>query len=265
MTLFARNSCMILLVIVLTGILAGSWANGQPPRGLTVKNARKFADLIERDWKQRPEWADMLLLILDGKPMKANAGWFKPSEIRLGWKWLAEHFDTNRDQKITRDEGRAFAKVFSAIDRDGNGWITAIDFDWKDISHVGPSKPSEAIFFMLDRDSNGRVDQREIMQMMAALDRDQKGFLTPDEFSKGFEAIDNPPKPDKTPPKSNDEDPNRMLNMLFQGELGSLTTGPALGELAPDFNLPRLKGSGEVNLSSFRGQKIVVLNFGSFT
>lgn len=239
--------------------------SGQSSSGkLSIQNAEVFAKLLDQDWKDKPEWAIMLTDILSGKPMKANSGWFKPSQSRLGWKWFAQKFDRNQDAKVSRSEAKDFAKVFDAIDQNGDGGITAVDFNWDDVSHVGPSKPSEALFFMLDRDSNGRVDQREIMQMMAGLDEERNGYLTPDEFAKGFSMFDKlPAKKPKAPARK--EDPNRMLNMLFSGELGTLTDGPKLGQLAPDFELPLLKGTSKVKLSKFRGDKIVVLNFGSFT
>lgn len=37
------------------------------------------------------------------------------------------------------------------------------------------------------------------------------------------------------------------------------------GDVAPDFSLPRVRGKGEVKLSSFRGKRPVVLIFGSYT
>ncbi len=43
------------------------------------------------------------------------------------------------------------------------------------------------------------------------------------------------------------------------------TRAPAAGEPAPDFELPRLDGKGNVRLSAFRGVKPVALIFGSFT
>lgn len=56
---------------------------------------------------------------------------------------------------------------------------------------------------------------------------------------------------------------------------GEVNTPPARGErlpdrlkvgdMAPDFSLPRVKGAGEVKLSSFRGKRPVVLIFASYT
>ena len=59
------------------------------------------------------------------------------------------------------------------------------------------------------------------------------------------------------------------------GRPGEINTPPAFGEriqdtlrvgdAAPDFPLPLLKGTGEVRLSSFQGKKPVVLIFASYT
>ena len=43
------------------------------------------------------------------------------------------------------------------------------------------------------------------------------------------------------------------------------TLAPAVGADAPDFKLPRLGSSEQVQLSSFRGRKPVALIFGSYT
>ena len=50
-------------------------------------------------------------------------------------------------------------------------------------------------------------------------------------------------------------------SMWMRARAGTL----AVGQEAPDFTLPRLKSSGEVTLSSFRGSRPVVLVFGSYT
>ena len=43
------------------------------------------------------------------------------------------------------------------------------------------------------------------------------------------------------------------------------TKAPAVGDAAPDFELPLLGDKGRVRLSSFRGDKPVALIFGSYT
>jgi peroxiredoxin len=55
----------------------------------------------------------------------------------------------------------------------------------------------------------------------------------------------------------------RRRKVSEQKELGR--QAPKAGDLAPDFTLLDITGSQSVTLSDFRGQKPVVLVFGSFT
>jgi hypothetical protein len=52
-----------------------------------------------------------------------------------------------------------------------------------------------------------------------------------------------------------------MMQFIAQRE----THAPAVGDEAPDFELPRLDSTGQVRLSSFRHYKPVALIFGSYT
>jgi hypothetical protein len=47
--------------------------------------------------------------------------------------------------------------------------------------------------------------------------------------------------------------------------LGLMTPSLAPGDVAFDFDLPRLDGGGRVRLSSFAGRRPVALVFGSYT
>ena len=47
--------------------------------------------------------------------------------------------------------------------------------------------------------------------------------------------------------------------------LQEMPAGPRVGDKAPDFKLRTKDGQREVQISSFKGQKPVVLVFGSFT
>jgi hypothetical protein len=65
------------------------------------------------------------------------------------------------------------------------------------------------------------------------------------------------------------------MERLLNGELGSLTSGPKLGDEAPELNLPLVMHTEDnskleltdqfVELKEFRHEKPVVLIFGSFT
>ena len=52
-----------------------------------------------------------------------------------------------------------------------------------------------------------------------------------------------------------------VMQFIFDRE----TRAPAVGDEAPDFDLPLLDGSGRVRLSTFRGDRPVALIFGSYT
>ena len=52
---------------------------------------------------------------------------------------------------------------------------------------------------------------------------------------------------------------------MLQFILARETHAPAVGEAAPDFDLPRLGGGPPVRLSRFRGVRPVALIFGSYT
>ena len=57
-------------------------------------------------------------------------GWFKPSETRLGWRWIAGQMDIDHDGKITREEFRGPDAFFDRLDRNGDGVLTEADFAW---------------------------------------------------------------------------------------------------------------------------------------
>jgi peroxiredoxin len=52
-----------------------------------------------------------------------------------------------------------------------------------------------------------------------------------------------------------------MMQFIAQRE----THAPAVGDEAPDFELPLLSGTEKVRLSTFRNRQPVALIFGSFT
>ncbi len=55
----------------------------------------------------------------------------------------------------------------------------------------------------------------------------------------------------------------RRRNKAWQKKYDALA--PKVGDIAPDFELCDVNGERPVRLSSFRGQKPVVLIFGSYT
>jgi len=243
----------------------------QSKPALTAEQARRLGELIRDDWKDRPEWADMAVAILTSDSINdlgMGRGWYKPVENRYYWSFLRQNFDADKDRKVTKEELPKSLpqadKFFERLDRDANGAIEAVDFDWSSFSpYMMRKQMSNGVFSRLDFDSNGRVDEEEILNFFQRADRDNLGFVTPDDLLIALDPP-SPTAPRETAPRPK-EDPLKWLGMLLNGELGSLTAGPGLDDKAPDFTLPLHDGSGEITLSKLVGDKPVVLIFGSFT
>ncbi|MBC7817712.1 MAG: hypothetical protein IAG10_12535 [Planctomycetaceae bacterium] len=234
---------------------------------LSDEHMKSLGEMLEKDWKDRPEWGEMAVAILKDDFMRPGAGWWKPSAKRFDWNWLSERFDANKDGKIEREEfPKDIAKadqLFARLDRDGDEQLAPADFEDSDPMK---SQMSNRLFDKFDFDSNGRVTQQEISEFFRRADKDKSEFLTPDDW---WLAIDPPAKRrtsgDADAPAIGPSTPTAALRMLMRGELGWLTTGPQLGDLAPNFTLPKHDGSGDIKLSDSFGKRPVVLVFGSFT
>ncbi|RPI90861.1 MAG: hypothetical protein EHM42_00715 [Planctomycetaceae bacterium] len=239
---------------------------GKLVQTLSPPNRRRFAELLSSDWQDAPEWGVMMISLLKGEPMGPGAGWYRPSQKRFDWSWLANQFDKNADGTISRDEipeSAPYASIlFNRLDRDADGRIRPVDFDY--LSRQQPTPPlmmSQFLTQLLDGDLNGRITIAELQELIARADKDQTGFLTIEDlqrdFTRAFADMSN----------STGEEmpsPDAFVSMFFNGELGTMESGPDLGEPAPDFTLPTHDGARSVTLSQTRG-KPVILIFGSFT
>ena len=198
--------------------------------------------------------------------MGPGTGWFRDAQKKYDWLWLLDRFDINADRVVQLAELPASPQrefYFTRLDLNRDGELTGIDFSRNSYS-VNPF--AKQTFTRLDTDSNGRLSQEEWQKFFSRSDRDERGFLTPEDFQAAFSPA--PPRPDPTnqPSRPPQMPPTTYwLNMLVNGELGSLSNGPNVGDPAPDFKLTTYQGDSEVALSSFKGTKPVVLIFGSFT
>lgn len=234
---------------------------------LSAEHMKSLGEMLEKDWQDRPEWGEMAVAILKNDFMRPGTGWWKPSAKRFDWKWLSEHFDANKDGQIEREElPNDIAKadqLFARLDRDGDEQLAPADFEDSDPMK---SQMSNRLFDKFDFDSNGRVTQQEISEFFRRADKDKSAFLTPDDW---WLAIDPPAKRrtsgDADAPAMGPSSPSAALRMLLRGELGWLTSGPQLGDVAPDFTLPKHDGTANIKLSDSFGKRPVVLVFGSFT
>ncbi len=239
---------------------------------LAPEHMKQLGQMLEQDWKRRPEWGEMAIAILKGEPMRVGMGWWKTTVKRYDWSWLRGNFDANQDGVVDREELPKNVplgdKLFARLDRDLDEKLTAADLEVTDAG--GPMNPvammnmmSGVVFSRLDTDSNGRVSLEELAALFAKADGEDLGFLTPEDLR----AVLDDPDMRKQPARGQGGQPPQaeMLRMFLTGQLGWLDSGPEYGDAAPDFTLPTHDGSATVTLIDSRGKKPVVLIFGSFT
>jgi hypothetical protein len=252
----------LLLGLLTALVLAGSAAAG--PR---TAPAKAWTDLLPPTitWVGRLEFTEMLWAILKGDPPDAGFGWFHPSQSRYSWTWLAARCDSNRDGAITRAEFGGPDEFFRRLDRDHNGKLAAADFDWSDQSPlVRQARIAQGLFRRGDANIDGRLTAEE-WQALFKQAAGGKDSLTPEEVRDLLFPPPPPqPPPSKGPPPGT---PTRsiLLRGLLLGEIGSPCEGPAVGSLAPDFDLQTHDGERHIRLRDYRGKKPVVLVFGNFT
>jgi hypothetical protein len=231
---------------------------------LSPESRATFGALLKSDWRDRPQWADMLIALLAGEEMGPRFGWFAPGDKQYDWSWLSARFDANADGPVSPDELPADAPyaglLFARLDRDHDGLLRLGDFDYAGRQQATPPlMMSQVLGALLDGDSNGRITAEDLQGFLEQADEDDLGFLTPDDLYAFFSrAMSDAGGGDGMPA------PDELLSMFFRGELGVWEPGPNLGEEAPDFTLPLHDGSGSITLSQCRGRPVVLI-FGSFT
>ncbi|MDP7015902.1 MAG: hypothetical protein QGG36_08890 [Pirellulaceae bacterium] len=254
-----------MLVALLVPVSA---SRGQDQKELRAQNAtlQRLSQMLEKDWPDRPEWASMAAALMKGEGMRPGEGWWKGSQTRYDWKWLVATFDADKSGAIEVREMELHKSLFLKLDRSGDLRLTQKDLR----DPPRPSGPAavmgEELFFRLDRDSNGKVTQDEIVQFFKETDGDEVGFFTLADLQAGLGA---PPKHLQEPGNAGPlyrPGQNRMkdLEMLLSGQLGALEHGPNVNDPAPDFTL-KVRGLDETVTLSKRGDRPVVLIFGSFT
>jgi hypothetical protein len=208
------------------------------------------------------EAAEMLLAIAKGSRMGPGGGWFHPGKCRYGWTWLARRHGVEPTGRIPRKSFQGPPELFDRLDRDHDGALTAVDFDWSERSpFLQQSTQANMLFYRLDANSNGRISRAEWEAFFRKAARG-KSYLTPDDLRL---AIAMPPPPKSSGPASGGPTSDLLFRGLLRGELGSFREGPDVGQEAPDFTLATHDGKAKVRLSELRGKKPVVLIFGSFT
>jgi hypothetical protein len=215
---------------------------------------------------RKSEFCAMLTAVFKGSQLGPGEGWFKDSQSRYGWQWLAKKHGISPRSYITRKQFKGSGELFERLDRNHDGVLSADDFDWSDRSMFAmASMPSRYWFSFIDTNSNGRISRAEWDAYFTKLSKG-KGYLTRDDLREGFPVMP-PPRPPNAPPPKDDGGPSPLLLVLglLSGELGSPFPGPRVGQTAPNFTLKTQDSKQRYSLSQYRGKKPVVLVFGSFT
>ena len=146
--------------------------------------------------------------------------------------WVARSADSDQNKIVERSEWR---QMTARLDANGDGIIDSAEFA-KTRFKVGADK-MDLLELSFDQDGDGRIEVSDFDSLFADLDLNDDGKLAEREF-KGSERLFSRPK----------------------------SKLPVVGQMAPDFDLPRSDDASKtVKLSSFRGKRPVALIFGSYT
>lgn len=180
----------------------------------------------------------------------------RTGKTRFGWKWLEKTFDQDASGDITKDELPIAADRFKRLDLTWDGILSEDDFDWTAEGVLCQQKEATfALFKSADTNSDGRLTADELQAVFTRLSK-EKGYLD----GEDLETLVFLPRV----LKSQNEFRSRAKHITFQfDDDGKLPVNlPEPGMMAPDFELTAPDKSRKIKLSSFRGQKPVVLIFG---
>lgn len=220
-----------------------------PPLGKSLKAAL---------YPHCPEGTKKLWDILSNAPPPRM---FSAGQSRFGWTWLASRHNGDGHGRVSRREFRGPSEWFDRLDRDGDGLLTDADFDWSERSpFVQQTMTAAGLLAKMDQNSNGRVTAEEWADFFAKA-ASGKGYLSQEDL----QTLIFPARPTQPPTYGLERQVQRLV-AFCRGESGHLFgDAPPVGSKAPDFLLWTEDGKRQVGLAQFRGQRPVVLVFGSFT
>jgi len=188
-----------------------------------------------------------------------HAALVRTGESRYGWTWLAGQFDGNRDGMVTREELGGEADTFRRLDCTWDGVLTSDDFDWSTEGQLCSQKETVfALFKSADSDSDGRLSDEEWQALFTRI-AGEKGYIHEEDLQRLIYL------PRVVKARREQARFDRIEGFLSHARANFAPQLPAVGEMAPDFELKTFDGDSTVRLSSYRGNRPVVLIFGCFS
>jgi hypothetical protein len=258
------------LVVVPAGVVRAQKTESGPEakpettiaKSIAQEVGNQLARKIQAVWPDPPESVAMLIDILKGSQLGPGEGWFKRAvgQTRYGWDVTRKRLDHNGDGRITREEFAGSDAAFARLDHDHDGSLGKRDFEFA--AHALVPSPGAMLFYLADRDGNGKLTHAELDAFFRSADSGGTGFLSLGDLQEALK----PPERSRGS-SGGSQGPSRLtlLKGLVRQEIGALQSGPALGAAAPDFTLKTVDGRQEITLSQRVGPKPVVLVFGNFT
>ena len=184
---------------------------------------------------------------------------------------MLEQLDKNKDGYLDRSEvPERMRERFERMDADKDGKLSRAELGQiaQRVGQAPAARPGagdpDLLFRLLDADNDGKLSRDELQnapRLLEKLDRNKNGVIERDELTPpgrpgGGKPREKAPEPSGAPAREINTPPAK-------GE--RLPDTLQVGDPAPDFALPLVKGKGEITLSSYKGKKPVVLIFGSYT
>ena len=170
-----------------------------------------------------------------------------------------QQWDANKDGSLDRSEvPERLKERFERIDANSDGKLS-LDELRKVAPRLGLQPPTagttpDALFRLLDSNADGKLSKDELQnagKLLEKLDKNKDGQLDAEELTT------------PAPKRKSAGRPGEVITPAAKGERQKDKLNA--GDPAPDFTLPTVAGKQTVTLSSFKGQKPVVLIFASYT
>ena len=252
--------CALLFTHSLTALADDTTKQAKPPQDELSVEAQAIAAELRGTLPADSEAIAMLNDILEGSHLSADDGWFPLAKAKslFDWSYVQAKYDQDADGEVTIEELKVSEDDFARLDRDGDQALKESDLTFKENSLA--ASPSLQMFFMGDRDANGKLTKEEFAGLFEMLAGEGSDYLALDELRDQLA----PAPPGARDKRADRPSRSTLVQALKSQEIGSLQSGPKVGEQAPDFTLQDLQGN-EVTLSKEVGDKPIVLIFGNFT